>query len=291
MSSAYHPQTDGQTERTQRTIEQILRGFIHAQHHDWLHVLPLVEFCYNNSVHSATKFSPFEALYGFNPISPPDLIASPPSPTNIAQRIRDIHDLIVEELKIADVYMKHDTANRSNSKIVFNEGERVWLSTEHSRLHNQPSRKFQQRYIGPYLITSKISDAAYELELPSTMQCHNVFHISKLRQCNAENTQPDYIPVSVEKERQEYIVDKIIEHDVATARDGFYERGPCLVFKVRWAGYDSSADTWQTYQSIRRVQALDAFARDNIPFKRFLMTSRYADLHKRYPQRFPSFDI
>ena len=68
------------------------------------------------------------------------------------------------------------------------------------------------------------------------MQCHNVFHISKLRPCNAENTQPDYIPVSVEKERQEYVVDKImtrlrqeyiVEHDVATARDGFYERGPC----------------------------------------------------------------
>ena len=141
MSSAYNPQTYVQTERTHRTIEQILRGFIHAQHHDWLHVLPLAEFFYNNSVHSSTKFSPFEALYGFNPISPPDLISSPPSPTNIAQRIRDIHDLIVEELKIADVYMKHDTAHRSDSKIVFKEGERVWLSTEHLRLHNQPSKK------------------------------------------------------------------------------------------------------------------------------------------------------
>ena len=290
MSSAYHPQTDGQTERTHRTIEQILRGFVHAQHHDWLHALPLAEFCYNNSVHSSTKFSPFEALYGFNPISPPDLIASPPSSFNIPQRIRDIHDLISEELKIADVYMKHDAANRSDSTIVFNEGERVWLSTEHLRLHNQPSKKFQQRFIGPYLITSKISDAAYELELPPTMQCHNVFHISKLRPCTANNVQPDYIPVSVEKERQEYIVDKIIEHDIATARDGFYERGPCLVFKIRWAGYDASADTWQTYQSIRRVQALDKYAQDNIPFRQLLMSKRYADLHRRYPQRFPLFD-
>jgi hypothetical protein len=102
MSSAYNPQTYVQTERTHRTIEQILRGFIHARHHDWVHVLPLAEF-FNNSVHSSTKFSPFEALYGFNPISPPDLISSPSSPTNIAQRIRDIHDLIVEELKLVDV--------------------------------------------------------------------------------------------------------------------------------------------------------------------------------------------
>ncbi len=75
------------------------------------------------------------------------------------------------------------------------------------------------------------------------MQCHNVFHISKLRPCTAKNAQPNYIHVSGEKERQEYIVDKIVERDIATARDGFYERGPCLVLKVRWACYDSSADT------------------------------------------------
>ena len=74
MSTAYHPQTDGQTERTHKTIEQILRGFIHAQHDDWLHALPLAEFSYNNSVHSATGYSPLEAIYGINPLTPHDLI-------------------------------------------------------------------------------------------------------------------------------------------------------------------------------------------------------------------------
>ena len=91
MSSAYHPQTDGQTERIHRTIEQILRGFVHAHHNDWLHALPLAEFCYNNSVHSSTKFPPFEALYGFNPLSPPDLINATSTNANILQRIKDIH--------------------------------------------------------------------------------------------------------------------------------------------------------------------------------------------------------
>ncbi len=105
MSPAYHPQTDGQTERTQRTIEQILRGVVHNQHHDWLHALPLAEFCYNNSVHSSTKFSPFEALYGFNPLSPPDIISASPTNANILQRIRDIHDLISEKIKNTDIYI------------------------------------------------------------------------------------------------------------------------------------------------------------------------------------------
>ena len=55
--------------------------------------------------------------------------------------------------------------------------------------------------------------------------------------------QPDYIPVAIEKESPDFIVDHIVEHDIASARDGFYERGPYLVFKVRLAGYDESADT------------------------------------------------
>ena len=58
------------------------------------------------------------------------------------------------------------------------------------------------------------------------MQCHNVFRISKLRPCTSDNVQPDYIPVSIENERQDFIVDNITEYDVATAKDGFYDRGP-----------------------------------------------------------------
>ncbi len=113
------------------------------------------------------------------------------------------------------------------------------------------------------------------------------FHISRIRPCTISDVQPDYIPAATEKERQDFIVDHIVDNDIASARDGFYVRGPCLVFKVRWASYDSSADTWQTYQSIRNVQALDVYARDNVGFRKLYSSSRYSDLHKKYPQRFP----
>ena len=66
-------------------------------------------------------------------------------------------------------------------------------------------------------------------------------------------------------------------------------RGPCLVFKVHWAGYTHSDDTWQTYQSIQRVKALDDYARDNTSFQKLYNSKRYMELHKRYPQRFPIF--
>ena len=288
MSTAYHPQTDGQTERTHRTIEQILRGFIHAQHDDWLHALPLAEFCYNNNVHSSTGFSPFEAIHGYNPLTPPDLISAPNSQaSNQVQRIHDIHELISEQLKIADEYMKHDTKNRANSSADFKENQMVWLSTENLVLRNQPSKKFKQRFIGPYKIINKISSAAYELLLPESMACHNVFHISKLRPCNSSDAVPDLIPTATEPTREEYVVDSIVDHAIAQQSDGFYSRGPALVFKVRWAGYGPSADTWETYANLRRVHAFLLYIRRNVEFQRLLQTKRYHDCHRGYPSRFP----
>ena len=75
------------------------------------------------------------------------------------------------------------------------------------------------------------------------------------------------MPVSLDKERQDFIVDRIVDHDIATARDGFYERGPCLVFKVHWAGYDASEYTWHIYKTIPRAKTLDAYSHDNMTFK------------------------
>ena len=100
---------------------------------------------------------------------------------------------------------------------------------------------------------------------------------------------PDYMPVSLDKERQDFIIDRIVDHDIATARDGFYERGPRLIFEVHWAGYDASEDTWQTYKSIRRVKALDDYANDNITFKRLYTKKRYMNLHKKKPSKISSF--
>ena len=234
MSTAYHPQTDGQTERTHRTIEQIIRAFIYKHHSEWLHTLPLAEFCYNNSVHSATKFSPFEPLYGFSPLTPPDLLVDSPKPFDCVQRIHDVHALISEELKIADAYMKHDAARRADSAIEFSEGDNVWLSTEHLLLHDQPSKKFRQRFIGPYPVVNKISSQAYELRLPQTMKCHNVFHVSRLRPCESADVQPDFIPTSVEKPRAEFIVDHIVDHAVSCESDGFYRKGPCGSDPLGW---------------------------------------------------------
>ena len=76
-STAYHPQPDGNTERCHRTIEQILRAFVHISHYNWLPSLSLAEFAYNKHVHSNTCHSPFLANYGFDPRTPYNLIDPP----------------------------------------------------------------------------------------------------------------------------------------------------------------------------------------------------------------------
>ena len=105
------------------------------------------------------------------------------------------------------------------------------------------------------------------------MKCHNVFHISRLQPCNSSTAQPDFIPTTIEAARDEHIVDHIIEHQISKPKDGFYSRGPALVFKVRWYGYTSADDTWEFYETLRRVQALDDYARSNVSFRSLLMSS------------------
>jgi hypothetical protein len=187
LSTAYHPQSDGNTERCHRTIEQILRSFVHTDHYNWLSSLSLAEFAYNNNVHSSIGHSPFVANYGFDPRTPYNLIDPPidtiPQQNNddILQRLMTVHNLIVDQLKISKEIQKYH-ADRNYTPKQFIVGERVMLSTQNLKLLNQPSKKFRSRYIGPYKILEKISSQAYKLELPPNMKVHPVFHINLLKE-------------------------------------------------------------------------------------------------------------
>jgi hypothetical protein len=101
MSTAHHPQTDGQTEITHRTIEQILRAYVTPQHDDWATWLPIAEFAYNNHVHSSTHQTPFFANYGFHPTTPSTLVH--PNSTHVADyldNIKDVQATIARELEL-----------------------------------------------------------------------------------------------------------------------------------------------------------------------------------------------
>jgi hypothetical protein len=113
LSTAYHPQSDGNTERCHRTIEQILRAFVHTDHSNWLSSLSLAEFAYNNNVHSSIGHSPFVANYGFDPRTPFILIDLPiyllpqQKKDAVLERLFTVHKLIVDQIHIAKVNQKH----------------------------------------------------------------------------------------------------------------------------------------------------------------------------------------
>jgi AraC-like DNA-binding protein len=170
LSSAHHPQTDGQTENAHRTIEQILRAYVSPLHDDWTKWLSIAEFAYNSHVHSSTLTSPFYANYGFNPSAPPSLVTNPgnAAAAQYLENIRDIQAAIFRELDLAKA-RQAEQADRHRREIIFKIGDRVRLSSDFISLAEYPSSKLRPRFLGPFTIDKIISPVSYRLEfIPSS---------------------------------------------------------------------------------------------------------------------------
>ena len=291
ISSAYHPETDGATERVHRTIESILRGYVYNQHDTWVHFLPLAEFSYNNCRHSSTGFSPFEATYGTSPRTPAEFLAPPNLKTNepdLLARIHDIHTLIQENLKIAKATQKY-YADRNKVPIEYEVGNWVLLSTKNLVLPNQPSKKFKQRFVGPYKIIEKISSQAYRLELPTSMKIHNVFHIGLLQRYDhsgPNEPSSDNLPAiraPIEEEDNLDYIKAILMHDIQYAPE-LYQNGEALVSQVEW---EKERDiSWLPFSQVFRTDEYLEYSRSK-DYQAFLQSDSYKKLWAQYPHRGP----
>ncbi|GKE42907.1 putative reverse transcriptase domain-containing protein [Tanacetum coccineum] len=165
MSTTYHPQTDGQSERTIQTLEDMLRACAIDFGKGWVNHLPLVEFSYNNSYHASIKAAPFEALYGRKCRSP------------IKQRMQAARD---RQKSYADLKRK---------PIEFQVGDKVMLKVSPWKgvVRFGKRGKLNPRYVGPFKVLGKVEEVAYKLELPEELsRVHNTFHISNLKKFYAE---------------------------------------------------------------------------------------------------------
>lgn len=186
LSSAYHPQTDGQTERVNQCLETFLHCFVHACPARWLKWLSLAEFWYNSSFHSALGRSPFEALYGHSPnyfgIPSPASTAVPALDDWLRER-EQMNSLISQHLLRAQHRMKTQ-ADKNRSERVFSVGDQVFLKLQpyvQSSLAPRSNQKLAFKFFGPYEIVSRIGACAYELKLPDGCSIHPVFHVSQLK--------------------------------------------------------------------------------------------------------------
>ncbi|GJS78305.1 putative reverse transcriptase domain-containing protein [Tanacetum coccineum] len=191
MSTAYRPQTDGQSERTIQTLEDMLRACVIDFGNSWDRHLPLVEFSYNNSYHASIKAAPYEALYGRKCRSHVCWSEVGDSQLTGPELIRDMTKKIVQiknRLLTARSRQK-SYADRRLKPLEFEVGDMVLLKVSpwKGAVHFGKRGKLSPRYIGPFKIVARVGPVAYTLELPKELKgIHSTFQVSNLKKCLAE---------------------------------------------------------------------------------------------------------
>ncbi|GKB46776.1 putative reverse transcriptase domain-containing protein [Tanacetum coccineum] len=191
MSTAYHPQTDGQSERTIKTLEDMLRACVIDFKSSWDRHFPLVEFLYNNNYHASIKVVPYEALYRRKCRSPVSWSEVGDNQLTGPELIRDTTEKIVQiknRLLTARSRQKSYTDKRLKS-LEFEVGDMVLLKVSpwKGAVHFGKRKKLSPRYIGPFKILVRVGLVAYTLELPKELKgVHNTFHVWNLKKCLTE---------------------------------------------------------------------------------------------------------
>jgi hypothetical protein len=186
MSCAYHPQTNGQSERVNQCLEIYLRCFTHACPSKWSLFLALAEYSYNTSYHSAIKMSPFVAFYGHEPchwgLDAASTYSAPSLQDWLTQQ-KSMQQFLQHNLHHARQYKK-TLADKKRSDRTFDVGDEVFIKLQpYVQLSTvqRSNHKLSFRYFGPYSIIKKINPVAYEVKQPEASKIHPVFHVSQLR--------------------------------------------------------------------------------------------------------------
>src|ERR1700744_5852901 len=250
ISTAYHPRTDGQSERTNQWVEQYLRFIINDNHDNWAYLLPLAEFVHNNWINESTRMTPFALLMGYNPraswIDKPSLV---PQVVLCVDQFKKAREQVQTAMTNAQkLWVKHcDTPQ-------YNIGDQVWL--EGKNLQTQyPTRKFRVRRYGPLKVIQVMSPVNYRLELPTQWSIHDGFHTDLLMPyTETEIHGPNYSRPApkLTDGQEEYEIERIIN-------SWHVGRGRKLQYLVKWKGYPDSDNKWVGKDDISADEAIWEF--------------------------------
>lgn len=272
-STAYHPQTDGQTERVNRVLGDMLRSLVgNLPHQDWPRLLPAAEFAINNSFHTAIASTPFRLAYGQNPRTP---VAHVPSGAVRAPRVLKFQSDWDAALKEAQRHMQaaqsrdkaYYDSNRSHT--TFAVGDQVLLSTKHLRLRpagdETTATKLLPKYIGPYNIIQVIGSNAYRLQLPAALsRIHNVFNVSLLRPYLSSGTyQPPAPELLVDDTGDMFLVEFIMSHRVRKIG-----RKSVREYLVKWLNYPEEESTWEPESGVNKLTEFEKYWKTRGPAPR-----------------------
>ncbi|XP_058753077.1 uncharacterized protein LOC131626262 [Vicia villosa] len=185
-STSYHPETDGQTEVVNRSLETYLRCFVGDHPRTWHKFLHLAEYWFNTSVHSAINMTPFKALYGRDPPGIMDYVQSSVSDSTLDEALHQQQQILTQlkdHLRKSRATMEKQ-ANKKRQDVTFTEGDFVLMKLQPYRqqtVHRRQSQKLSQRYFGPFRIIKRTGNVTYLLDLPSSSRIHPIVHVSLLK--------------------------------------------------------------------------------------------------------------
>jgi hypothetical protein len=246
QSTAFHPQTDGQTERMNRVLEDMMRHYVSADHSDWDIKLSLCEFAINGSVQASTGNTPFFLNYGQEPLTPltvhTDLVV--PSARVFADGLQQAIKQARQSLEQA-VQRQKAYADRDRRDVQFKEGDQVLLATKHLKFKAVGTPKFLPRYIGPFTVIKRAGPVAVKLDLPTGYNIHPVFHVSLIKHYKApEHCQPPQPVMELDEEGMPvYVVECIQGH-----RQRTINRQPTWEFLVKWVGFGPEHNSWEPFK-------------------------------------------
>ncbi|KAL7148069.1 hypothetical protein ABFS83_06G152600 [Erythranthe nasuta] len=262
FSTAYHPQTDGQTDVVNRSLDNLLRCLVGEHMRSWHSILPIAEFAYKNSVNRSIGMSPFEVVYGHKPRAPIDLIPMSVShrPSEFAnafaQHIHDLHAEINRRInENNEKYQRSANAHRTFRE--FSVGDFVMVRVRPERFPQGISKKLQARSVGPFKILKRVGSNAYVLELPSDMGISSTFNVDDVIPPN-DSIQPSLpfstsefllpTPHSPPKIVNKDVVEDIVDEQVVSTRQGGYQK-----FIIKWKNRPNSDNTWVTKEELQRI--------------------------------------
>ncbi|GKE92360.1 putative reverse transcriptase domain-containing protein [Tanacetum coccineum] len=230
MSTAYHPQTHGQSERTTQTLKDMLRACAIDFGKGWVNHLPLVKLSYNNSYHASIKAAPFEALYD----------RKCRSPICWAERMQATRD------------RQKSYADSKRKPVEFQVGDKVMLKVSPWKGVERFGKrgKLNPRYVGPFKVLEKVGSVAYKLELPQELsRVHNTFHVSNLKKCYAD--EPLAVPLDgLHFDDKLQFVEEPVENTDREVKRLKRRRIPLV--KVRWNSRRGLVFTWEREDQFRK---------------------------------------
>jgi hypothetical protein len=255
FSSAYHPQTNGQTKVVNRSLGDLQRSLVTEHHIQWDHILPQEEFSYNDSHNKITGQSPFQIFYGMHPRGVSELKDSKQNETrsasaeDFAEAMKELHSQVKERLKNLNKEYKH-RVDQHMRELQFEVGDLILENLRKERFPRGTYSKLKMKKIGPCKIVRKFGENAYEIELPDGIKISPIFNISDLYPYRAKEDS-EHREVQCAKQMlvaENPLMESILNMTVSkrTGRKEYFE------YLVKWKGHPVEDASWENEVEIQK---------------------------------------